>query len=55
MRASSGAFIEHLSNPDWVVVTSTKNGNEVNFARFGDFLSSAIADLTADLDKEHAP
>lgn len=50
--SSSGAFLEHLSNPGWVVVTSTKNGDEVNFARFGDYLSAAIGDATADFDKD---
>lgn len=50
--SSSGAFIEHLSNPGWVVVTATKSGDEINFARFGDFLSTAIADEAADFDKD---
>lgn len=50
--SSSGAFLEHLSNPGWVVVTSTKNGDEINFARFGDYLSAAIADEAADFDKD---
>jgi hypothetical protein len=50
--SSSGAFIEHLSNPGWIVVTSTKSGDEINFARFGDYLSSAIADQAADFDKD---
>ena len=50
--SSSGAFIEHLSHPDWVVVTSTKNGNEINFARFGGYLAAAIGDEAADLDKD---
>jgi hypothetical protein len=35
-----------------VVVTATKSGHEYNFARFGDYLSAAISDPQADLDKD---
>jgi hypothetical protein len=34
------------------VITATKSGHEANFARFGDYLSSAIDDPQADLDKD---
>jgi hypothetical protein len=50
--SSSGPFLNELSGPDRVVITATKSGNEVNFARFGDYLSSAITDPRADLDKD---
>ncbi len=50
--SSSGAFLNELSGPNRIVVTATKSGHEYNFSRFGDFLSSAIADLQADLDKD---
>src|SRR5262249_53781758 len=33
-------------------ITATKSGHEVNITRFGDYLSSAIGDPTADLDKD---
>ena len=48
----SGPFLNDLSAPNRVVVTATKSGHELNFSRFGDYLSSAIADLQADLDKD---
>jgi len=48
----SGPFLNELSGPDRVVITATKSGHEANFARFGDFLSSAIGDPKADLDKD---
>lgn len=48
----SGAFLSELSAPGRVVITATKSGHEYNFARFGDYLSSAIGDATADLDKD---
>jgi hypothetical protein len=50
--SSSGPFINALSRPDRVVVTATRSGDEQNFARFGGHLAEAIADPTADLDKD---
>ena len=35
-----------------MIVTATKSGYELNYARFGDSLSSAIGDPQADLDKD---
>jgi hypothetical protein len=50
--SASGPFINKLAGKDRVVVTATRSGNESNFARFGDHLSTAISDLSADLDKD---
>ena len=50
--SASGPFINELSGPNRVVITATKSGFEHNFARFGDYLSAAIADPKADLDKD---
>ena len=50
--SASSPFINELSGPDRVVVTATKSGYEHNFARFGDYLSAAIADPRADIDKD---
>jgi hypothetical protein len=50
--SSSGPFLNELSGPNRVVITATRSGHETSFARFGDYLSSAIADLRADLDKD---
>ena len=46
------SFINRLSGPNRVVITATKSGNEMNFARFGQYLAEAIADPRADLDKD---
>ncbi len=35
-----------------VVITATRSGYEQNYARFGQYLSEAIADPNADLDKD---
>jgi hypothetical protein len=51
--SASGPFLANLSGPNRVVVTATRSGSEYNFARLGDFLSSAIADPAADLDKDN--
>ncbi|MEX1097356.1 MAG: hypothetical protein WED34_15025 [Planctomycetales bacterium] len=50
--SASGLFVEALSRPGRVVVTATKSGNETDFARFGDFLSQALLDAAADLDRD---
>lgn len=50
--SSSGPFINKLSGKDRVVITGTKSGFEMNFARFGDYISAAVVDSAADLDKD---
>ena len=50
--SSSGPFLNELSGPKRVVIAATKSGHEYNFARFGDYLSAAISDPKADLDKD---
>ncbi len=50
--SASGPFLNALSAPNRVVVTATRSGNEVNFARFGEKFAEAIGDSGADLDKD---
>ncbi|MEP6670618.1 MAG: hypothetical protein ABJF10_15785 [Chthoniobacter sp.] len=50
--SASGAFLKPLSAAGRVIITATKAGSENNFARFGGYLSEAIADPAADLDKD---
>lgn len=50
--SASAPFLEELSQSNRIVVTSTRSGDQVNFARFGDALSMAIGDSNADLDKD---
>lgn len=50
--SSSSPFIKALSRTNRVIVTATRSGSEENYARFGRFISQAIADATADLDKD---
>lgn len=51
--SASAPFMTALASPKRVVIASTKSGSEQNFARFGDYMSQAIADPTADLDKDN--
>ncbi len=48
----SSPFMNRLAGNNRVIVTATKSGYEHNFARFGDYMSSAINDLKSDLDKD---
>lgn len=50
--SSSAPFINALSATNRVIVTATKSGAEENYARFGNYISDAIADPAADLDKD---
>lgn len=50
--SASGPFINDLSGANRVIITATKSGFEHNFAHFGEYLSAAIVDPKADLDKD---
>lgn len=50
--SASAPFLARLSRPGRVIITATRSGAEQNFARFGQYLAGAIADLRADLDKD---
>ena len=50
--SASAPFINRLAGENRVVITATKSGDEQNFARFGQYISAAISDPAADLDKD---
>src|SRR4051794_40460901 len=50
--SASAPFLNRLSAANRIIVTATKSGHEVNYARFGQYLAEAIADPRADLDKD---
>ncbi len=50
--SASAPFLNRLSGANRIIVTATRSGAETNYARFGRFLSEAIADPQADLDKD---
>lgn len=50
--SGSGPWLNKLSAPGRVVITATRSGNEVNFARFGAHFSEALGNPEADLDKD---
>jgi hypothetical protein len=50
--SSSATFMTKLSAPGRIIITATRSGYEQNYARLGQFISEAITDPTADLDKD---
>jgi hypothetical protein len=50
--SASAPFLNRLSGPNRIVITATRSGSEVNYARFGHYLAEAIGDQAADLDKD---
>lgn len=50
--SASAPFLTALASKKRIVIASTKSGSEQNFAHFGDFMSQAISDPSADLDKD---
>jgi hypothetical protein len=49
--SSSGAFISALSQPERVIITATRSGQERNATMFAEFFVQAFKDNQADLDK----
>jgi hypothetical protein len=50
---SAGApFIAALSAPDRILVSATRSGNELNYARFGERFAEAVANPDADIDQD---
>jgi hypothetical protein len=50
--SASAPFLNRLSGPNRIIVTATRSGDEMNYARFGRYISEAISDPKADLDKD---
>ena len=50
--SASAPFLNRLAAPGRVIITATRSGSEVNYARFGIYLADAIANPAADLDKD---
>ena len=50
--SSSAPFLKKLSGNDRVIISATKSGYEMSYSRFGLFISNAISESSADLDKD---
>jgi hypothetical protein len=48
----SAPFINTVSGPGRAVVSATKDANQIQFSRFGDYLSQAISGLESDTDRD---
>jgi hypothetical protein len=58
--STSGAMLESIvgegndaSNPDYIIVSATRNGNERNSTHFGRFFAEALTNEEADLNKNN--
>ena len=45
-------FVNALSAPNRVIISSTKDGNQIQYSRFGDAMSQAIGGLDADINRD---
>jgi hypothetical protein len=50
--SASAPFLNKLSATNRIIVTATRSGNELNFARFGQFFAQALTNPDSDLDKD---
>ncbi|RME95927.1 MAG: hypothetical protein D6766_01965, partial [Verrucomicrobia bacterium] len=50
--SASGPFLPALSAPNRVILTATRSGNEINYARLGEYLAPALDAPAADLDQD---
>jgi hypothetical protein len=50
--SASAPFLKSVSGTNRVIVTATRSGSEMNFARFGEYFAKALADAASDLDKD---
>jgi hypothetical protein len=50
--SASAPFMKALAGTNRVVITATRSGSEMNFARFGEYFAKALADSGSDLDKD---
>lgn len=48
----SSPFVNALSGPGRVIVTATKDGNQIQYSRFGDAFSEGITGLDADANRD---
>lgn len=48
----SAPFINALSGDNRIVITGTKDGNEIQFTRFGGYIAEAVGKLDADIDRD---
>jgi hypothetical protein len=50
--SAAAPFISALSGPRRIIVTATRSGHEMNYARFGERFATAIGDSAADIDHD---
>jgi hypothetical protein len=48
----SSPFVNALSGPNRIIISATKDGNQIQYSRFGDAFSTAIGSLDADINRD---
>ncbi len=52
--SASAPFLPELSGEGRITITATRSGSEINYSRFGKYLSESILDLEADIDHDES-
>ena len=50
--SASAPFISEISGPDRIVITATKNSQQIYYTKFNEYMVDAIANEEADIDKD---
>jgi hypothetical protein len=50
--SASSPFMTALSGPNRIVISGTRNPDEINYARFGEFFANVLANSDGDIDQD---
>ncbi len=50
--SASSPFISELSGSNRIIITATRSGDEINYARYGEQFAAAIGSLRGDIDQD---
>ena len=50
--SAAAPFLAALSGPGRIIISATRSGHEVNYARFGEYFARAVASPEADIDQD---
>ena len=50
--SASGPFLPAISGPNRIVISATRSGEEINYARFGEMFAQRIGNSSGDMDQD---
>ena len=50
--SASGPFLSAISSPNRIVISATRSGEEINYARFGELFAQIIGNSSGDVDQD---